>query len=160
MVTLSEELVTCLLSPSLSLLHLLGIPCESEHLFCHYTQLTHSVTSLLLVNLLVVLQVPHGCKYEHSFLYKLTQKNNYDDSGISNMDNTMPTHYLLQSFKSPFPNNELKLLAIREVKNIINSLKLKNSHGYVEKSTKLLKISFPFIMSPLTHIHNKSLCLL
>ena len=73
------------------------------------------------------------------------------------MDNTTPIHYLLQSFKSPFPNAKLKLLSIREVKNIINSLKLKNSHRYGEKSTKLLKISCPFIISPLTHICNKSL---
>ena len=41
--------------------------------------------------------------------------------------------------------------------NIINSLKLKNSHGYDEKSTKLLKISSPSIISPLTHVRNKSL---
>jgi hypothetical protein len=71
------------------------------------------------------------------------------------MDNTTPIHYLLQCFKSLFPNNELKLLSIREIKNIINSLKLKNSHGYDEKSTKLLQISCPFII--LTHICNKSL---
>jgi hypothetical protein len=33
-------------------------------------------------------------------------KNNHASS-INNMDNTMPILYLLQSFKSPFPNNEL-----------------------------------------------------
>ena len=128
MVTLFAEFVTCLLSPSLSPLHLLGIPCKSEHLFCHYTQLTHSVTALLLVNLLVVLQAHNGFKYEHSLLYEITQKTTIM-TGISNMDNTIPIHYLLQSFKSPFSNNELKLLSIREIKNIINSLKLKNCHG-------------------------------
>jgi len=73
-VTLSAEFVTCLLSPSLSPLHLLGIPCKSAHLLRHYTQLMHSVMSLLLVNLLVVLQAHNGCKYEHRFLYELTQK--------------------------------------------------------------------------------------
>jgi hypothetical protein len=69
----------------------------------------------------------------------------------------MPIHYMLQSFKSPFPNTELKLLLTREVQNTIKSLKLKNFHGYDEISTKLLKISSPFIISPLTHICNKSL---
>ena len=34
---------------------------------------------------------------------------------------------------------------------------LNNSHGYDEISTKVLKISSPFIISPLTHICNKSL---
>ena len=70
----SAELVTCLLSPSLSLLHLLGILPKSAHLFCHYTQLKHSVTSLLFVNLLVVLQVHDGRKYEHNFLHEQTHK--------------------------------------------------------------------------------------
>jgi len=97
----SAELVTCLLSPSLSLLHLLGILPKSAHLFCHYTQLKHSVTSLLFVNLLVVLQVHDGRKYEHNFLHEQThkkKKNNHNDSTISNMDNTTPIHYSLQSF--------------------------------------------------------------
>ena len=43
--------------------------------------------------------------------------------------------------------------------NIIKSLNTKNSHGYDEISTKLLKPSPPFILSPLTRICNKSLAL-
>jgi hypothetical protein len=34
---------------------------------------------------------------------------------------------------------------------------MKNSHGYGEISVKVLKISFPFIISPLTYISNKPL---
>jgi len=49
------------------------------------------------------------------------------------------------------------MIVTRQVKNIIKSLKLKNSHRYDKISTKLLKISSPFISSPLTHICNKSL---
>ena len=50
-----------------------------------------------------------------------TKKTNHNDSSINNMDNTTPNHYLLQSFKSPFPNTELKLLSTREFKNIVDS---------------------------------------
>lgn len=80
-----------------------------------------------------------------------TQKNNQNDSSVNNMDSTMPIHYLLQSFKSSFPNTELKLLSTREVKkNYHKSLKLNNSQGYDEVSIKLLKISSLFIISPQT----------
>ena len=42
-----------------------------------------------------------------------------------------------------------------EIENIIKTLKPKNSYGYDEISTKLLKISAPFISLPLNYICNK-----
>jgi len=63
----------------------------------------------------------------------------------------------MQSFKNPFPNINLKSVSTKEVKNKIKSLKPKNSSGCEGISTKLIKISSPFISSPLTHICNKSL---
>jgi hypothetical protein len=74
-----------------------------------------------------------------------------------NLDNTIPLHYLMQSFKNPFPRIHLKSILTKEVENIIKRLKPKNSSGYDGISTKLLKMSSPFISSPLTHICNKSL---
>ena len=71
--------------------------------------------------------------------------------------NTTPLYYLTQSFKNLFPNINLKSVSTNEIKNIIKSLKPKNSSGYDGISTKLLKISSPFINSPLTHICNKSI---
>jgi hypothetical protein len=38
----------------------------------------------------------------------------------------------------------------------MKSLKTKYSDGYYEISTELLKISAPYICSPLTYIYNKS----
>jgi hypothetical protein len=43
------------------------------------------------------------------------------------------------------------------LKKIINSLKIKESSGYDEISTEVLKISAPFISSPLSYIFNKSM---
>jgi hypothetical protein len=37
----------------------------------------------------------------------------------------------------------------KEIERIIKSLKTKNSYGYNEISTKILKISGPFISSPI-----------
>jgi hypothetical protein len=42
-----------------------------------------------------------------------------------------------------------------ETENIIKTLKPKNSYGYDEISTKLMKISAPFISSPLNYICNE-----
>lgn len=83
----------------------------------------------------------------------------HNEHSSHNIDNTTPHYYLLQSFKTPFPNINLKFSSSKEVENIIKSLKPKNSSGYDGISTKLLKISSSFISSPLTYICNKSISL-
>ena len=54
-------------------------------------------------------------------------------------------------------NFHFKHIPTKEVENIIKSLKPKNSSGYDAISTKLLKVSSAFIISPLTYICNKSI---
>jgi len=44
-----------------------------------------------------------------------------------------------------------------EIDKIIRSLKNRNSHGYDEASSKILKISAPYIIPPLTYIFNQIL---
>jgi hypothetical protein len=68
------------------------------------------------------------------------------------LDNTTPGHYLIQSFMTPFPNINLKSVTSKEVENVIKSLKTKNFSGYDEISTKL-KICSSFISSHLTYIY-------
>jgi hypothetical protein len=58
---------------------------------------------------------------------------------------------------TPFPKIEFKHTSTKETENIIKSLKRKISNGYDEISVKILKISAPFIWSPLTYICNRSL---
>jgi hypothetical protein len=62
-----------------------------------------------------------------------------------------PLSYLHQVFIRPFPNIKLSPVSTKEVCEIIKSLKWKNSHDYDEISIKILKISSPFIISPLTY---------
>jgi len=61
--------------------------------------------------------------------------------------------YLRKHFK--YCLSQIKLKNTYEIKKIVNSLKSKTSHGYDEISDKILKISAPFILSPLTYIFNK-----
>jgi hypothetical protein len=42
----------------------------------------------------------------------------------------------------------------QEITRIIKSLKMKNSSGYDEISSRIIKVSLPFIISPLTYICN------
>jgi len=45
----------------------------------------------------------------------------------------------------------------KRIEQIIKCLEAKNSYGYNELSTKILKISGPFISSPINYICNKML---
>jgi len=81
--------------------------------------------------------------------------NIHNTSSVKTNYKISPMHYLYQSFNCIFPSFKLMPLSTKDVGNIIKSLNTKNSHGYDEISTKLLKLSLPFILSQLTHICNK-----
>jgi hypothetical protein len=71
--------------------------------------------------------------------------------------NKNPNYYLLNLFHEPFPSIKFKNTSIEETEKIINSLKIKESSGFDEISTKILNISAPFISSPLSYVCNKSM---
>ena len=68
-----------------------------------------------------------------------------------------PIHCLHKNFKLPCSNMKLKYTTPKEIEKVVKSLKSKNSHGYDGIRMKILKVSTPFITSPLTYICNKSL---
>jgi len=63
--------------------------------------------------------------------------------------------YLDQEKKTSHPPLVFKTFSTREILTVIRSLQNKNSFGYDEISTKLLKISAKYICSPLTYICNR-----
>jgi hypothetical protein len=64
-----------------------------------------------------------------------------------------PLDYLYKVFRQPFPQMQLKSTCIKKLKEIIKPLKTKDSCGYDEISNRFLKISMPFIASPLIYIY-------
>jgi len=66
-------------------------------------------------------------------------------------------HFIEQAFNKPYPNMECKCTTYKEIGQIIKFLKTKNSYRYDKISTKTLKISCPFISSPINYICNKML---
>jgi Notch-like protein len=91
-------------------------------------------------------------EYFLSLVGKIYLNSNNNDNNINNN----PIYYLSHAFNISYPNINLKFTT-KEIENIIKSLKPKNSHGYDEISTNLLKTSSVYISSPLNHICNKSL---
>ena len=51
----------------------------------------------------------------------------------------------------------MKNTTTNEIEKIIKELKSKQSYGYDEITTEILKMSSPFIFSPLTYICNRML---
>ena len=68
-----------------------------------------------------------------------------------------PNYYLLNLFHKHFPSIKFRNMSTKEIEKTIISLKITESSGYDEISTKILKISAPFISSPLSYICNKSM---
>ena len=77
---------------------------------------------------------------------------NYDDDNIDSQ-----THFMEQAFNKPYPSMEYKCTTAKEIEQIIKFIKKKNSYGYNEISTKIVKVSCPFISSPIYYICSKML---
>jgi hypothetical protein len=63
--------------------------------------------------------------------------NEYNVDVLSNHEN--PIFYQPRAFNQPFPTINLKCVSSKETEDITKSLKIKNSHGYDEISTRILK---------------------
>lgn len=75
----------------------------------------------------------------------------------SNQELPTPIDYLIDSFNLPVNKMKWQYASTQEITRIIKSLKTKNSTGYDEISNRIIKVSLPFIVSPLTYICNKIL---
>ena len=62
-----------------------------------------------------------------------------------------------RTFNKPCPSMKCNCTTTKEFERIIKFLKAKNSYGYDEMSTKILKTSGPFISYPMNYICNEML---
>jgi hypothetical protein len=79
---------------------------------------------------------------------------NSDKNKNVNSSATYPLQYLSNSFRRPFRKISWQYASTHEVEKIIKTLRTKNSYGYDEISNRIIKLSAPFILSPLTYICN------
>jgi len=85
-----------------------------------------------------------------------TRKNNVNNK-INNENLSTFHYYLEQNYAHASSSLVIKTFSTRQITSTIKSLKAKNSHGYDELSSKLLKISTTCMCSPLTYTCNKSI---
>jgi len=76
---------------------------------------------------------------------------------VGDLNKINPLNYLYSAFKQSFTNIKKKNTTTDEIEKIIKELKCKKSCGYDKITTKSLKVSSLFIVSPLTHICNRML---
>jgi len=79
---------------------------------------------------------------------------NIHTENFNSIDVNDPLNYLYNAFNKPIPAINLKMVTSKEIENAVKSLKPKGSHGYDEIPTKILKLSVPYNLSPLTYSCN------
>ena len=88
--------------------------------------------------------------------YFLNIAGSISNKRINEKEEASPLQNLFKYFNQPFKDISWPYTSAKEINKIIHSLKDTNSSGY-EISTKIIKISKPFIISPLINICNKML---
>ena len=80
--------------------------------------------------------------------------NNYPgNNSINYLNKFNPSNYLYSAFQQYFKNTKVKNTTTDGIGKIIKELKSKESYGYDEITTEIIKINSPFIVSPLTYIY-------
>ena len=81
--------------------------------------------------------------------------NNNNNNVKLNITNSI--EFLDRHYEKPFPAIKWQFTSTHEIIKAIRTLKTTNSAGYDEISNRLLKLSAPYIASPLTYICNAAL---
>jgi hypothetical protein len=88
--------------------------------------------------------------------------NNYflnitENLNVQSVKNNSPISFLRDSYPSGFPPMNIIPVTEAEIKIIINSLKAKDSSGYEEISSKILKLCGTQLSKPLSYVCKKSM---
>ena len=86
----------------------------------------------------------------NNYFVTVVQNINVNNANASS-NHENPISYLTKAFNQPFPTIKPKCVSPKETEDITKSLKAKDSHGYDEISTKILKLSIYYISSPVTY---------
>jgi hypothetical protein len=79
------------------------------------------------------------------------QRIRYSDTEDTS-DNKIPTYYLSKISQNPLLHIKFNSTSTKETERIIKSIRMKNFHGYDGITIKMLKVSAPYIRSPLNSI--------
>jgi hypothetical protein len=86
----------------------------------------------------------------NNYFLSIADSVNSDTNKHINTSMTNPISYLANSFRRPFAKISWQYASTYEIEKIIKSLRTKNACGYDEISNQIIKLTAPFIISPLT----------
>jgi hypothetical protein len=113
----------------------------------------HNIKSLRIEDHVIHNQITIVNKLDNYFLAGSVSNKRINEKG----EDASPLQNLFKCFNQPFKDISLPYTSAKEINKIIDMLKNMNSSGYDEITTKILKISKPFIISPIINIGNKML---
>jgi muramidase (phage lysozyme) len=90
----------------------------------------------------------------NNYFLSIAESLNSGNNKQTNTKEPNPISYLINSFHQPFPKMSWHNASTQEIEKIIKSLKSKNAGGYDKISTRILKLSTLYVISPLTCICN------
>jgi Notch-like protein len=93
----------------------------------------------------------------NNYILSMADFINTDNNKAKNFSSINQINYLTKYYSKPFAKINWQYASTSEIGKIIKSLKSKNTSGYDEISNHVIKLSSPFITSPLTHICNAAL---
>jgi hypothetical protein len=95
-----------------------------------------------------------ACIFNNYFTFKNIKGNKYEPESRQK-NTTLENFYFNLNGVQHAPSLVFKTFSTKQIFTIIKSIKSKNSRGYDEISTKILKIGSNYIVSPVTYICNK-----
>jgi len=111
------------------------------------------IQSLVTDNNVIMNQTKIADNFNNYFL-SIADSVNTDNNKHINTSMTNPINYLSNKFRRPFAKMSRQYASTYEIEKIIKSLRTKNTCGYNEISYQIIKLSAPFIISPLIYICN------
>jgi hypothetical protein len=90
----------------------------------------------------------------NNYFLSIADSINSDNKKHINTSVTNPINYLANSFRRPFAKISWQYISTYDIDKIIKSLMTKNTCGYDDISAGIIKLTAPFIISPLTYICN------
>jgi len=111
------------------------------------------IQSLVINNNVIINQNKIANIFNNHFL-SVADTVNSDNYRHINTSMTNPINTLTNNFRRPFAKISWQYASTYQIEKIIKSLRTKNACGYDEISNRIIKLTAPFIISPLTYICN------
>jgi len=90
----------------------------------------------------------------NNYFISIADTVNSDNNKHINTTMTNQINNLTNNFRRPFPKISWQYVSTYEIEKIIKSLRTKNTCGYNEIPNRIIKLTAPFIILPLTDICN------